>query len=62
MEKNQIRLSYLDIMINKNGTKIYIDIQNKPIDSKRYVPFTSNHPRLCNKYTVLSCKKNMYHC
>ena len=34
-------------MINKNGTKIWMDIYSKPIDSKQYVPFTSNHQRHC---------------
>ena len=34
-------------MINKTGTKIWMDIYNKPTDSKRYVPFTSNRPRSC---------------
>ena len=34
-------------MINKSGTKIWVDIYNKPTDSKRYVPFTSNHPWHC---------------
>ena len=47
MEKSQTRLPFLDIMINKSGTKIWMDIYNKPTDSKRYVPFTSNHPRHC---------------
>ena len=47
MEKSQARLLFLDIMINKSGTKIWMDIYNKPTDSKRYVPFTSNHPRHC---------------
>ena len=47
MEKSQTRLPFLDIMISKSGTKIWIDIYNKPTDSKRYVPFTSNHPRHC---------------
>ena len=47
METSQARLSFLDIMINKSGTKIWMDIYNKPTDSKRYVPFTSNHPRHC---------------
>ena len=47
MEKSQTRLPFLDIIINKSGTKIWIDIYNKPTDSKRYVPFTSNHPRHC---------------
>ena len=47
MEKSQTRLPFLDIMINKNGTKVWMDIYNKPTDSKRYAPFTSNHPQHC---------------
>ena len=47
MEKSQTRLPFLDIMINKSGTKIWMDIYNKPTDLKRYVPFTSNYPRHC---------------
>ena len=46
-EKSQTRLPFLDIMINKSGTKIWMDIYNKATNSKRYVPFTSNHPRHC---------------
>ena len=34
MEKSQTRLPFLDIMINKSGTKIWMDIYNKPTDSK----------------------------
>ena len=45
MEKNQTRLGFLDIMINKIGTNIWMDTCNKPTDSKRYVPFTLNHSR-----------------
>ena len=47
MEKSQTRLPFLDIMINKSGTKIWMDIYNTRTDSKRYVPLTSNHPRHC---------------
>ena len=47
MEKSQTRLPFLDIMINKSGTKIWMDIYNKPTDLKRYVPFTSNYPWHC---------------
>ena len=35
MEKSQTRLTFLDIMINKSGTKIWMDIYNKPANSKR---------------------------
>ena len=47
MERSTTNLPFLDIMINKTGTKIWMDIYNKPTDSKRYVPFSSNHPRSC---------------
>ena len=47
MEKSHTRLHFLDIMINKSGTKIWMNIYNKPTDPKRYVPLTSSHPRHC---------------
>ena len=47
MEKSQARLPFLDTMINRSGTKIWMDIYNKPTDSRKYVPFTSNHPWQC---------------
>ena len=47
MEKSQTRLPFLDIMIKKSSTKIWMNIYNKLKDSKRYVPFTSNHPWHC---------------
>ena len=34
MEKSQTRLPFLDIMISKSGTKIWMDIYKKPTDSK----------------------------
>ena len=37
MERNTTNLPFLD-MINKTGTKIWMDIYNKRTDSKRYVP------------------------
>ena len=47
MEKSQTRLPFSDIMIKKSSTKICMNIYNKLKDSKRYVPFTSNHPWHC---------------
>ena len=35
------------MMINKSDSKIWVDIYNKPTDSKRYISFTSNHPLHC---------------
>ena len=47
MERSTTSLRILDIMINKTGTKTWMDIYNKPSDSKRYVAFTSNNSRSC---------------
>ena len=38
---------FLDIMINKSGTKIWVDNYNKTTGPKRYVPFTLNNPQHC---------------
>ena len=61
MEKSQTRLPFLDIIINKSGIDGYLDIYNKPTDSKRYLPFTSNHPRHCLTNIPFSLE-NMCHC
>ena len=45
MERSTTNLPFLDNMSNKLGTKVWMDIYNKPTDSKRHAPFTSNHPR-----------------
>ena len=47
MEKSQTRLPFLDIMINKSTTKIWMVIYSKPTDSRQYVSFMSNHPKHC---------------
>ena len=47
MERGTANLPFLDIMINKSGTELWMDIYNKPNDSKRYVPFMSSHPQSC---------------
>ena len=35
-EQSQTRLSFLDIMINKSGTNIWMDISNKVTDLERF--------------------------
>ena len=47
MERSTTNLPFLDIMINKTGTKIWMDIYNKSTNSESYVRFTSNHPGSC---------------
>ena len=49
METSDTQLQFLDVMINKEGKKVFMDIYSKPMDSKRYVSFKSNHPKHCLK-------------
>ena len=49
METSNTQLPFLDVMINKEGKKVFIDIYLKPTDSKRYTSFKSNHPKHCLK-------------
>ena len=58
MEKSEARLSFLDIMITKSGTKIWMDT-TKP-QTQTLCPIYVKPPTVFwNKYTVLSCKKSM---
>ena len=47
METNDTQLPFLDVMINKEGKKVLMDIYAKPTHSKRYVSFRTNHPKHC---------------
>ena len=65
MEKSQTRLPFLDIMINQSDRKIWMNIYNRPTDTKKNKksPIYKKTPMaLFNKYTILSRKKNIYHC
>ena len=47
METNDTQLPFLDVMINKEGKEVLMDIYAKPTHSKRYVSFRTNHPKHC---------------
>ena len=51
MGRSTTNLPFLDIIINKTGTKIWMDIYNKPSDSKRCVP--KNQSTLCLSHSPL---------
>ena len=59
METSDTQLPFLDIMINKEGKKVFMDIYSKPTDSKRYVAFKSNHPRHCLKNIPFSLARRI---
>ena len=57
MEKSDTQLPFLDIMINKEGKKAFMDIYSKPADPKRYVSIKSNHSRYCLKNISFSLSR-----
>ena len=59
MEISDTQLPFLDVMINKEGKKVFLDIYSKPTDSKRYVSFKSNHPKHCLKNIPFSLARRI---
>ena len=59
METSDIQLPFLDVMINKEGKKVFMDIYSKPTDSKRYVSFKSNHSKHCLKNISFSLARRI---
>ena len=57
--KSKTGLPFLDIMINKSGTKNWMDIYNKPTDSKRPI-YAKPATTLFKKYTFFSLAKRIY--
>ena len=54
MEYSKAQILFLDILIKRNENGIQIDLYHKPIDTQRYLPFTSSHPNDC-KENIPSC-------
>ena len=45
METSDSQPPFLDVTINKEGKKIFMDICSEPTKLKRYVSINSNHPK-----------------
>ena len=59
METSDTQLSFLDVMINKEGKKVFMDIHSKPADLKKYVSFNSDHPKHCSKNITFSLARRI---
>ena len=59
METSDTQLPFLDVMINKETKKVFMDIYSKPTNSKRYVSFKSNHPKYCLKNIPFSLARRI---
>ena len=59
LETSDIDLPFLDIVINKEEKKIFMDIHFKPTDAKRYGYLKSNHPRHCLKNIPFSLARRI---
>ena len=54
METRYTQLPFFDTMINNEGKKVFIDIYSKPMVSKGYISFRSNHPKYYLKHISFS--------
>ena len=59
METSDTQLPFLDVMINKEGKKVFMDIYSKRKDSKRYLSFKSNHSKHCLKNIPFSLARRI---
>ena len=63
MEKKSNKTTFFRYYDKQKWYKNWMDIYNKPTDSKRYAPFTSNHSvDYLTNIPFFLAKKNMCHC
>ena len=55
METSDIQFPFLDVVINKEGKKVFMDIYSKPTDSKRCLLQIKPPQGLLEKYPTFSC-------
>ena len=59
MENKSNKTTFFRYYDKQSDIKIWMDIYNKPTDSKQYVPFTSNHPQHCLTNIPISLARRM---
>ena len=47
MQKSKEIVPFLDILIRKDGLNIWTNVYTKPTDTRRYLSFSSSHPKHC---------------
>ena len=55
IETSDNQLLFFDIMINKEGKKVFMDIYSKPLDSKRCLLHIKPPQALLEKYPIFPC-------
>ena len=52
-------IPFLDILIKRNNDEVWMDIYHKPTDTRRCVPFSSNHPNHCKRNIPFSLARRI---
>ena len=59
MDHSEAEIPFLDILIKKDRTEIWMDLHHKPTDTCRYVPFSSNQPNHCKRNILFTSARRI---
>ena len=60
IESNRENIPFLDILIKRDDTKIWMDLYHKPTDTQRCVEFSSCHPGHCKRNIPFSLARRIH--
>ena len=60
METSNKELPFLDILIERNNDKTWMDIYFKSTDTRRCLPFSSIHPNRCKKNIPFTLARKIF--
>lgn len=49
MEYSDKEIPFLDILIKRDSSGIWMDLYHRPTDTQRCLPYSKSHPRHCPK-------------
>ena len=59
MEYSNDQIPFLDILIKRNESSIWMNLYHKPTDTQRCLTFTSSHPNLCKRNTLFCSTRSI---
>ena len=60
MEYSDVAIPFLDILIKRDKTKVWMDLYHKPTDTQRCLPFSSSHPNHCKRNIPFTLARRIF--